>query len=236
MAQLYRERRSASAPDLKAILGAAIKSHRSALGVSQEELAYRSDLHRTYISDVERGARNPSVESIEKLARALEISVSALFEHAGNGSETKQAMEILLVENNPREVRRILREFGRASIANPLHVVRDEAEALDFIFATGPYTHRRKARVPQIILFDLNLPKKTGIKVLKQLKANEATRNILVIGLTDSKRDRNIAEHRRLGALTYIVKPVGFQDFIEVTARLSLAWALVKPSRADAGS
>jgi two-component system response regulator len=222
--------------DLKALLGTAIKNHRSVLGVSQEELAYRAGLHRTYISDVERGARNPSVESIEKLARALEISVSALFEHAGNSSEAKQVVEILLVENNPREVRRILREFGRARIANPVHVVRDGAEALDFIFATGRHTHRRTARLPQMILLDLSLPKKTGIKVLQLLKANETTRDIPVIGLTASKRDRNIAERRRLGAVTYIVKPVGFQNFIEVTARLSLAWALVKPSPAPRGN
>ena len=222
--------------DLKALLGAAIKSQRSALGVSQEELAYRADLHRTYISDMERGARNPSIESIAKLARALEISVSALFERAGNGSEAKQVVEILLVENNLREVRRILREFGRARIANPVHVVRDGAEALDFIFATGPYTHRRNARVPHIILFDLNLPKKTGIKVLQQLKANETTRDIPVIGLTASKRDRNIAECRRLGAVTCIVKPIEFQNFTEVTARLRLAWALVEPSRAPRGN
>ena len=121
--------------DLKALLGAAIKSQRSALGVSQEELAYRAGLHRTYISDMERGARNPSIESIAKLAHALEISVSALFEQAGDGGEAKQVVEILLVENNPREVRRILRGFEKVKIANPVHVVRDGAEAL----RTGRY-------------------------------------------------------------------------------------------------
>lgn len=66
--------------DLKALLGAAIKAERSALGISQEELAYRAGLHRTYVSDLERGARNPSLESVEKLARALELSVPKLFE------------------------------------------------------------------------------------------------------------------------------------------------------------
>lgn len=222
--------------ELKALLGTAIKNHRSALGVSQEELAYRAGLHRTYISDVERGARNPSVESIEKLARALEISVSALFERAGDGSDAKQVVEILLVENNPREARHILREFGRARIANPVHVVRDGAEALDFIFATGPYTHRRNARIPQMILFDLSLPKKTGVKVLQLLKANETTRDIPVIGLTASNRDCNIAECRRLGAVTCIVKPVDFHKLSEVTARLRLAWALVKPTPAPRGN
>jgi CheY-like chemotaxis protein len=215
--------------DLKALLGAAIKAERSALGISQEELAYRADLHRTYISDLERGARNPSIESIEKLASALEVSVSMLFEQAGTGSPAKQLVEILLVEDNPRDVQLILRGFAKAKITNPVHVVRDGVEALDFIFATGPYTHRRNARSPQIILLDLSLPKKSGIEVLQRIKANETTRDIPVIVLTASNRDRDIAECRRLGALTYMVKPVGFQNFSEVTARLSLAWTLVKP-------
>ena len=71
--------------DLKTLLGSAIKAYRASLGISQEELARRAGLHRTYVSDLERGARNPSIESIEKLARALEISVAALFAAAGNG-------------------------------------------------------------------------------------------------------------------------------------------------------
>ena len=215
--------------DLRALLGATIKSDRSALGISQEELAYRAGLHRTYISDLERGARNPSIESIEKIASALEISVSMLFEQAGGGDQAKQLVEILLVEDNPRDVQLTLRGFEKAKITNPVRVVRDGVEALDFIFATGPYTHRRNARSPQIILLDLDLPKKSGIEVLQQIKANETTREIPVIVLTASNRDRDVAECRRLGADHYIVKPVGFQNLSEVTARLSLAWTLVKP-------
>jgi two-component system response regulator len=219
--------------DLKALLGAAIKAERSALGISQEELAYRADLHRTYISDVERGTRNPSIASIEKLAGALQISVSMLFEQAGSGSQAKELVEILLVEDNPRDVQLTLRGFEKAKITNPVHVVRDGVEALDFLFATGPYTHRRDACSPQIILLDLNLPKKSGIDVLQRIKANETTRDIPVIVLTTSNRDRDVAECRRLGADHYIVKPVGFQNLSEVTARLSLVWTLAKP-KADA--
>jgi two-component system, response regulator len=222
--------------DLKALLGAAIKAERSALGISQEELAYRANLHRTYISDVERGARNPSIESIEKLAGALEISVSMLFEQARSGSQAKQLVEILLVEDNPRDVQLTLRGFEKAKITNPVHVVRDGVEALDFLFATGPYTHRRDARFPQIILLDLNLPKKSGIEVLQRIKANETTRDIPVIVLTTSNRDRDVAECRRLGAVAYIIKPVGLQNFSEVTARLSLAWTLVKPKADKSGA
>jgi CheY-like chemotaxis protein len=222
--------------DLKALLGAAIKAERSALGISQEELAYRADLHRTYISDVERGARNPSIESIEKLARALQISVSTLFEQARSGSQAKELVEILLVEDNPRDVQLTLRGFAKAKITNPVHVVRDGDDALDFLFATGPYTNRRNARSPQIILLDLNLPKKSGIEVLQKIKANETTRDIPVIVLTASNRDRDIVECRRLGADNYIVKPVGFQNLSEVTARLSLAWTLVKPKSDTSGA
>ncbi len=167
--------------DLKTLLGVAIKTQRGSLGISQEELAYRAGLHRTYVSDVERGARNPSIESIEKLASALEVSLSMLFEQAGNGSQAKQLVEILLVEDNLRDVQLTLRGFEKARIANPVHVVRDGVEALDFIFATGPYARRRSARCPQIILLDLNLPKKTGIEVLKQIKANETTQDVPVI-------------------------------------------------------
>ena len=70
--------------DLKTLLGMAIKTRRTALGISQEELAHRAGLHRTYVSDLERGARNPSIESIEKLAQALQISISELFEKTPN--------------------------------------------------------------------------------------------------------------------------------------------------------
>jgi transcriptional regulator with XRE-family HTH domain len=77
--------------DLKARLGRAIKAERSALGISQEELAYRAGLHRTYVSDVERGARNPSLESVEKLAQALGLSVPTLFERIARGHASRQS-------------------------------------------------------------------------------------------------------------------------------------------------
>jgi CheY-like chemotaxis protein len=214
--------------DLKTLLGVTIKTQRASLGISQEELAYRAGLHRTYVSDVERGARNPSVESIEKLARALEISVSMLFEQAADDSQAGQLVEILLVEDNSRDVQLTLRAFEKARITNPLHVVRDGVEALDFVFATGPYAHRAEMERPQIILLDLNLPKKDGLEVLRKIKADKRTQKIPVIVMTASSRDRDIAECRRLGAESYIIKPVGFQNFSEVMPRLSLAWMLVK--------
>lgn len=220
--------------DLKRLLGATIRNERSALGISQEELAYRATLHRTYVSDVERGARNPSLESVEKLAHALELPVSILFERATGGNGTKQLVEILLVEDNARDVQLTRRAFEKMRIMNPLRVARDGAEALDFIFATGPFTHRAEIERPQLILLDLNLPKKSGLEVLREIKANETTRDIPVIVLTASDRDRDINQCRRLGVERYIVKPLGFQNFSEVTPHLRLGWALVKPNHAEA--
>ncbi|MEY2488789.1 MAG: hypothetical protein QOC70_731 [Verrucomicrobiota bacterium] len=216
--------------DLKALLGIAIKTERCVRGISQEELATRAGLHRTYVSDLERGARNPSVGSIEKLARALQISVATLFEQATGAHGTKQLVEILLVEDNPRDVKLTVRAFEKAQITNPLHVVTDGVEALDFLFATGSYAHRRGDGNPKVILLDLNLPKINGLEVLRRIKADQRTRHIPVIILTVSNRDRDISECRRLGAETYIIKPVDFHNFSEVTPRLSLAWVLVKPN------
>lgn len=217
--------------DLKTLLGMAIKTQRTSLGISQEELAYRASLHRTYVSDLERGVRNPSVDSIEKLARALQLSVSALFEQANNNDDgANQTVEILLVQDNPRDVELTKRSFTQARITNPIHVVHDGAEALDFLFGTGPYATRGGASHPQVVLLDLNLPRVGGLEVLRRLKADERTRDIPVIILTASTRDRDIGECRRLGAENYIVKPVGFHNFSEVTARLSLGWMLIKPN------
>ncbi|MEY2540986.1 MAG: hypothetical protein QOI22_588 [Verrucomicrobiota bacterium] len=216
--------------DLRTLLGTAIKSGRSKLGISQEELAYRAGLHRTYISDLERGARNPSIESVEKLAQALQVSVSMLFEPATEANGMKQLVEILLVEDDPRDVKLTMRAFEKAQITNPVHVVSDGVEALDFVFAIGPYAGRSGARQPQVILLDLNLPKKSGLEVLREIKSDKRTQHIPVIILTVSNRDQDINECRRLGAETYIVKPVDFQNFSEVTPRLNLAWMLVKPN------
>src|SRR6516164_9618161 len=127
--------------DLKALFGTTIKSKRSELGMSQEELADRAGLHRTYVSDVERGMRNVSLISIEKLAQALGLSVWRLFEQAANGKR-RDHMEILLVEDEPNDIELTRRAFKRVRIVNPMHVVHDGAAALDFIFARGEYADR----------------------------------------------------------------------------------------------
>ena len=221
------------AADLKTLLGVAIKTERFVLGISQEELAERAGLHRTYVSDVERGARNPSIATIAKLAEALKLSISALFERTDYRHVRAKIVEILLVEDNPDDVELTKRAFERARITNLMHVVNDGVEALDFLFGTGAYQHRNYAPLPQIILLDLNLPKKSGLEALRRIKADKLTKDISVVVLTASTQDRDVAECRRLGVESYLVKPVRFQNFNQVTFNLDLAWALVKPARME---
>jgi CheY-like chemotaxis protein len=214
--------------DVKVTFGKAVKKQRSELGISQEELADRAGLHRTYISDVERGARNVSLESIKKLAHALELSVATLFSRAGNGVEQDKFVEILLIEDDQNDIELTLHAFRKARIANVVHVVRDGAQALDFLFANGAYSRRQNQPLPGVILLDLNLPRIGGLEVLRRIRSDKRTHKIAVVVLTGSNCDRDIAECRRLGAASYIVKPVGFQNFSEVTPHLSLEWALKK--------
>lgn len=224
--------------DLKSLLGTAIRNKRNELGFSQEELADRAGLHRTYISDIERGARNLSLESIDKLAQALKISIGALFLSAadfpagGDGMEgaitSGDLVDILLVEDNERDVELTLEAFKKAKLTNRVHVARDGLEALDFLFCRNHYAQRKMDEHPQIILLDLNLPKIGGLEVLRQIKASDRLKNMHVVVLTASQQDRDMVLCRRLGAETYIVKPVNFNNLGEVTARLNLYWALLK--------
>jgi CheY-like chemotaxis protein len=215
-----------SGPDVRAAFGKAVKDQRFEMRISQEELAHRAGLHRTYISDVERGARNPSLESIEKLAEALELSVSALFARIGRTQKADRIVEILLVEDDPADVELTLRAFRKARMTNRIHIVTDGLAAVDFVFGTGAHANRAGQPLPGVILLDLNLPKLGGLEVLRRIKADKRTRHIPVIVLTASDRDGDITACRRLGCESYLVKPVEFQKFSLVTPRLRLEWAL----------
>lgn len=205
------------------------------MGISQEELAGRAGLHRTYVADIERGARNPSLESINKLANALELSLSALFGPAANqlsdtypgaADKADNVVDILLVEDNPSDIELTLQAFKKAHLTNRVHVARDGEEALAFIFAVGPYAHRKNDERPQVILLDLNLPKVGGREVLRRIKTDMRTKNIPVIILTISELGSDIIECNRLGANGYIVKPVDFQRLAKVTPQLDFRWTL----------
>ncbi len=215
--------------EFKSSFGNAVKMTRSELHFSQEELADRAGLHRTYVSDVERGRRNISLENIQKLAKALNLSASALFQRANDGNGSAHPVAILLVEDEPADLELALRAFKKAKITNPVHVARDGAAALEFIFEPTRVDewHNQSSL---LILLDLALPKVSGLEVLRRIKADPRTRGLPVIVLTASQQDRDVAECRRLGVSNYIVKPVGFRNFSEITPGLELEWTLTRSS------
>jgi two-component system response regulator len=140
---------------------------------------------------------------------------------------TEDAIEILLVEDNPNDVRLTLHAFKRHNLANRIHVVRDGAEALEFVFCTGAYADRQIGDAPKVILLDLKLPKIDGLEVLRQIKADVRTRTIPVVMLTSSSEERDLVESYQLGVNSYIVKPVDFDQFTEVARVLGLYWLLL---------
>ena len=138
-----------------------------------------------------------------------------------------RTVEILLVEDNPNDVELALHALKKNNIANRIEVVRDGAEALEFIFATGAYASRSIEHAPKVILLDLKLPKVDGLEVLRQIKADPRTRAIPVVVLTSSREERDIVESYNLGVNSYIVKPVDFEQFTESVRQLGMYWLLL---------
>lgn len=221
--------------DFQKRVGTAVQLWRNRLGITQEELGWRANLHRSYIADIERGGRNITLRSISKLAVALQVPMSNLFFsqqqlfalHRPNEMQNFSAApgEILLIEDNPVDVELTLLMFRRANLSNPVKVARDGQEALDTLFDPG----NQPGRPPQLVLLDLLLPKVPGIEVLRRLKSNPATRSIPVVILTGTTQDSNMIECARLGAENYLIKPMTFASLSLVTPRLNLHWALVDP-------
>jgi CheY-like chemotaxis protein len=138
-----------------------------------------------------------------------------------------EEVEILLVEDNPTDAELAIRALKKCNLANKLVWVKDGAEALDFIFASGEYAGREMVNGPKVILLDLRLPKVDGMEVLRRVKLDERTRSIPVVVLTSSKEDRDVAESYQLGVNSFISKPVEFNEFAKTVAELGLYWLLV---------
>ncbi|HEY6208202.1 MAG TPA: response regulator [Gemmatimonadales bacterium] len=139
-------------------------------------------------------------------------------------------MEILLVEDNPHDAELTIRALRRENLANSIYHVKDGAEALAFMFATGAYSDRTAEDLPKMVLLDLKLPKVGGLEVLKRFKADERIKMIPVIVLTSSKQERDIVDSYSLGVNSYIVKPVEFDKFHEAVKQVGLYWLLVNKS------
>ena len=134
---------------------------------------------------------------------------------------------ILLVEDNPSDIDLTKRAFGREHINNEIVVAEDGQEALDYLFATGKYAGRDSNDQPVLVLLDLKLPKIEGLEVLRQIRANPLTHRQLVIILTSSKEEQDLATSYDLGVNSYIRKPVDFNQFAEAIKMLGLYWLVI---------
>ncbi len=139
----------------------------------------------------------------------------------------KSTRVILLVEDNQADVLLTRRAFKKSGIANEVVVVRDGQEALDYLFGEGPYAGRPEAVLPTVILLDLQLPRVSGLDVLRRVRADPRTRRQPVVILTSSNEDRDLLEGYDLGANAYVRKPVDFSEFVEAAQALGFFWLLV---------
>jgi two-component system, response regulator len=135
--------------------------------------------------------------------------------------------EILLVEDNPRDVELTLHALRKENLSNCIRVARDGEEALDCLFCRGTPSHKAFNKSPKLIVLDLKLPKIDGLEVLRAIKTDPRTQAIPVAILTSSKEDRDLVESYRLGVNSYIQKPVDFDQFKETVKQLGLYWLVV---------
>jgi len=136
-------------------------------------------------------------------------------------------VDIILVEDDPNDAALITRVFKKHNLTNKIVLLKDGAEALEYLFATGRYAHNPSHMSPKVVLLDLKLPKVDGIEVLKRLKADQRTKNIPVVVLTSSSEDRDIKTAYDLGVNSYVTKPIKFDDFAQVVSQLRMYWTLI---------
>jgi len=136
-------------------------------------------------------------------------------------------VEILLVEDNPNDVKLTIRALKKHNLVNDIQVVNDGAEALDYVFCKNKYAGRNIEEFPKVIFLDLKLPKVHGIEVLEKIKSDERTKHIPVVIVTSSAEDRDLKKCYQLGANSFIVKPVDFNNFVDSIAKLGFYWLLL---------
>lgn len=137
------------------------------------------------------------------------------------------AVEILLVEDNPRDAELTIRALKKNNLANKLFHVEDGVEALDFLFARGRYEGRDIGDPPKVVLLDLKLPRINGLEVLSAIRADERTQTIPVVIVTSSAEDPDVKTAYQLGANSYVIKPVQFDSFMDAMTKLGVYWLMV---------
>ncbi len=137
--------------------------------------------------------------------------------------------EILIVEDDPNDAELITRALKKHNLANKLVLLKDGAEALDFLFGQGSFAQMDDGK-PRVILLDLKLPKVNGIEVLRKIKSEERTKKIPVVILTSSREDRDLKDAYDLGVNSYVTKPIQFDEFAKVVSDLGMYWLLLNKS------
>ena len=136
-------------------------------------------------------------------------------------------VEILIVEDSAADLELTLHALQKQNLANKVFVVRDGAEALDFLFCRGKFANRSFIASPRLVLLDLNLPKINGKEVLEAVRGDPRTRTIPVVIFTSSKEERDLVDSYGLGANSYVQKPLDFSEFRDVVRQFGLYWLLV---------
>jgi CheY-like chemotaxis protein len=133
---------------------------------------------------------------------------------------------ILLVEDNPKDLELTLAALEQCQLANAVEIVRDGAEALDYLYKQGPFSGRNSGD-PAVVLLDLKLPKIDGLEVLEKIKGDPDMRHTPVVMLTSSREERDLVRSYSLGVNAFVVKPVGFEQFFEAIRDLGMFWAVL---------
>ena len=157
----------------------------------------------------------------------LAATVNGAILAQGDSAMTDKIVDLLLVEDNADDVDLTVHALKKHNLCNNVHVVRDGAEALDFMFGNGQYAGRKTAKTPKVILLDLKLPKVDGIEVLRRIKTDPRTKSTPVVVLTASREEPDVLKAYQLGVNSYIVKPVDFDQFLDATRTLGLYWLLL---------
>lgn len=141
-------------------------------------------------------------------------------------------IDILLVEDNDADAELTLRALARHQLDRRTHRAIDGPDALDYLHARGAYEYRDRRARPRLILLDIRMPKMSGVDVLRDIRADPALRGVPVVMMTTSDEARDVEESYRLGANSYIVKPVEFVDFLRAAAEVGIYWSRInQPSR-----
>ncbi|MBX3149466.1 response regulator [Candidatus Obscuribacterales bacterium] len=201
-------------------LSEVIRERRLELGLSQSELSNQAGLHRTYISEVERGTQNLTIETLGKLADALGTSVLLLVEDASQATRyTDSAIRILLAEDSAADIHMVERSLKASKLPTVLTVLTDGRDTIDYLAQK-----EKSSELPDLILLDLHLPKKNGYEILREIKVDDRLKHIPVVVLTNSESNLDVSRTYELHANTFITKPVSQKKFQEAILRVLDYW------------